>query len=105
MHNGRVEAFSKGPGAGSELVLHLPLTASPPIAGATEEDQGKAAQPSIGISNPISRILIVDDNADAAESLSLLLRHAGHEVQLVFDGVAAREIASVFRSFGPKSLF
>ena len=96
MHHGRVEAFSAGLATGSEFIVHLPLSAQPQITAALEnafEDNVKDAPA------PVSslRILVVDDNTDAAESLALLLQLAGHEVQVALDGLAALEIASVFR--------
>lgn len=86
MHGGSVTAYSEGPGKGSEFVVRLPtLSAKPSIpvgraAGGGGEPVGAAPQ---------RRILVVDDNVDAAESLALLLRLEGHDVQVAHDGPAA----------------
>ncbi len=92
LHGGRVQASSAGPGMGSTFVVRLPLastrrrTAEHPIAG------GPAVQPSF---RP-HRVLVVDDNPDAAESLSMLLRLEGHDVRVAEDGRSALELASAF---------
>ena len=93
MHGGRAEAFSAGPGQGSEVVLHLPLAeeAHPGAFGLTA---ATAPAPPSG-----HRVLVVDDNVDSAESLAMLLEIAGHEVRATHDGVSAVEIA---RDFQPR---
>ncbi len=85
MHRGTVQATSPGLGRGSEFVVRLPAlperpepAAGPPPA---ERPPGPAA--------PRRRILVVDDNVDAADTLALLLRVDGHEVRVVYDGEAA----------------
>ena len=77
LHGGTVAASSKGAGAGSTFVVRLPRVepAAPPAAQA-EEVMGK----SVGSSG--LRILVVDDNIDAAEMLALLLQAAGHQVSV-----------------------
>jgi len=86
MHGGRVEAYS-ALGKGSEFVVSLPVVlafaASPPSAP-TEE-----AQPT----GPSLRVLVVDDSADAAESLALLMRELGHDVRTAHDGPTALKSA------------
>jgi PAS domain S-box-containing protein len=86
MHGGSVEARSDGPGTGSEFVVRLPLIL------AIEEAQPENAPPG----KPLvpRRILVVDDNRDAANSLAMILRIMGHEVQTVHDGIAAIETAA-----------
>src|SRR5262249_46474383 len=81
LHQGSVTAFSDGPGKGSWFVVRLPL-AEGPSADAAEPRTGA------GIDVP-SRILIADDNQDAANSLGTLLRFLGAEVHVVHDGPAA----------------
>jgi len=84
MHGGRVEAFSQGVGHGSEFVLRLPIfseaRSSCPICS------NSAATPKSGAG---SRILVVDDNVDAANSLAMVLRLEGHEVRTARDGPTA----------------
>ena len=73
LHGGRVEAHSDGRGKGSEFVVYLPvLNASP----------ATPALPASTEPGPARRILVVDDNHDAAHSLGMLLKLMGHEVQM-----------------------
>lgn len=81
MHGGRVSAHSDGPGSGSEFCVWLPLDMSPAIAART-------GAPAVGERRRM-RILVVDDNEDAAQSLGLLLRAMGHEVRIAHDGTGA----------------
>ena len=95
LHGGSIEARSAGLGEGSEFVVRLP--ALPP---APEELKGDSeAGNSIGAGSSVApprRILVVDDNVDTAESLALLLRLRGHEVEVAYDGSAALEAAGSF---------
>jgi PAS domain S-box-containing protein len=91
LHGGRVDAFSAGPGKGSEFVVRLPAGPSAAPAG-TPEIPGPERPPS-----PCRRLLVVDDNADVADSLALLLRMAGHETRTAYDGPAALEAARDYR--------
>lgn len=90
MHGGRVEARSDGPGRGAEFVVRLPLANS---GAENTEDGGQDGYP--GGSRPC-RILVVDDNVDAAESLAMMLSHVGHEVRTAHDGPTGVEQAAVF---------
>jgi signal transduction histidine kinase len=91
MHGGSVQALSEGPGKGSEFVVRLPAkVASGPDQG--EDDDPVPSAPAVG-----SRVLIVDDNADSAESLAMLLAVRGHEVRTAPDGPAALDAAEEFR--------
>jgi signal transduction histidine kinase/DNA-binding response OmpR family regulator len=83
LHGGRVQAFSPGPNQGSEFVVGLPALAL------AVESEGPAAEPQVPLLGPRRRVLVVDDNQDAAESLALLLRLAGHDVHVCHDGPAA----------------
>jgi PAS domain S-box-containing protein len=89
MHGGTVTAHSEGPGRGSEFTVRLPVTAARPVT-ATPADE-PARRPST------RRILVADDNRDAAESLAMLLRLAGHEVHVVHDGEQAVGTACWYR--------
>jgi CheY-like chemotaxis protein/anti-sigma regulatory factor (Ser/Thr protein kinase) len=83
MHGGSVTATSEGEGRGSTFSVRLPL-ATPPAASET------AALPASHVREPHGgRILIVDDNADAAETLGLMLEASGYEVRTAADGPAA----------------
>lgn len=93
MHGGSVKAISAGIGKGSEFVVQLPLIPrETSTAGNTESE----------LHNPEStvsgrRILVVDDNRDAAISLSLLLRLQGHDVRVAHDGQSALNLAATHR--------
>jgi signal transduction histidine kinase/ActR/RegA family two-component response regulator len=80
LHGGRVWANSPGAGRGSEFVVRLPLVLTEPAV--MDEPAERAA-----VSRP-RRVLIVDDNVDAAETLGVLLRRRGHDVEVVHDGAA-----------------
>ncbi|HYO12051.1 MAG TPA: ATP-binding protein [Thermoanaerobaculia bacterium] len=87
MHGGSVEAHSPGLGQGSEFIVHLP--ARLPIEAASPAPQpATAAAPSRGL-----KVLVVEDNIDAAESLATLLRLWNHEVTVVHDGRSALDAA------------
>lgn len=86
LHDGRVEAHSEGAGRGSRFTLGLPVAAALPVA-APDAD---AIEPSAAAPR---RVLVADDNVDAAESLATMLRLLGHEVQIAFDGEQALAIA------------
>jgi PAS domain S-box-containing protein len=92
LHGGRVEASSTGPGQGSEFVVHLP--AAPDIGAATGRGAGVDAAASAPA--PPRRVLVVDDNVDAADSLVLLLRLDGHAVRVAYDGPTALLLARAF---------
>jgi PAS domain S-box-containing protein len=86
LHGGRIEAHSEGVGKGAEFVVWLPaLPAVPEEAAETRRmepaHRGRA------------RVLIVEDNADTAESLRMLLELLGHHVRVVHDGGAALDAA------------
>jgi CheY-like chemotaxis protein len=88
LHEGRVVAHSAGPGAGSEFVVHLPLSAR---ADATLENADKFGNGQ-NTRLPRRRILVVDDNLSNASSLDVLLRALGQEVHTAFDGLTGLEM-------------
>jgi PAS domain S-box-containing protein len=92
MHGGRAEAFSDGPGRGSEFVVQFPAVDTKPAPRAGDGEAG-ASHPPV---RPRT-VLVVDDNVDAAESLAMLLRVDGHEVRTAYDGPTALETARAFR--------
>ncbi len=87
MHGGSVQAYSQGQGRGSEFVVRLPIfTVDTQAKKPTAEQTLKTAH----------RILVVDDNRDAATSLAALLRLTGNETQIAYDGLEAVEAAEKF---------
>ena len=86
LHGGTIEARSEGLQRGSEFVVRLPLADDD--AGANRAPAADAAAPSIA---PACRVLVVDDNHDAADSLAMLLRVLGADVRVVYDGQSALE--------------
>ncbi len=91
MHGGSVSASSDGPGKGSRFVVRFPWRAiacdSPAAPGAAPAPAGPRAP---------RRVLVVEDNADAAQAMLLLLRELGHHVTTVNDGAEAVMIARAF---------
>ncbi len=81
MHGGRVEAHSAGPGMGSEFEVHLPVAAitRQPVIATADKTQAQGHL----------RVVIVEDNYDAAEALMMLLELFGHQTTIVADGLAA----------------
>ncbi|HET9107573.1 MAG TPA: PAS domain-containing protein [Steroidobacteraceae bacterium] len=88
LHGGRIEAHSAGLGRGSEFIVILPTqpSSAPPLP--TSVASAEKAQ-------LVYRILVADDNADAAESLAMTLKLRGHEVEIAHDGRRALEIAAL----------
>jgi CheY-like chemotaxis protein len=87
LHGGTIEAHCEGPGKGSEFVIRLPSVPAPaprPATGTGDELPRPAGR---------HRILVVDDNADASDSLAMM----GHEVRAARDGVQGVETAEAFR--------
>jgi CheY-like chemotaxis protein len=85
LHGGSIEAFSDGPGRGSEFVVRLPIAAEGRERASVEPVGEAVAAP--------RRILIVDDNPDAASSLAMLLQLANHETYTAHDGLEALSAA------------
>jgi CheY-like chemotaxis protein len=96
MHGGMVIAMSEGRGKGSEFVVRLPL-ADPPANLQTAPATTRSGNLVAVDPSQIRRILVVDDNVDAAESLEALLRLYGHDVRTAFDGKSGLKIAEEFQ--------
>jgi two-component system CheB/CheR fusion protein len=93
LHGGNVSVSSAGRGEGSEFVVRLPAG----TGVASEDAPAETPRPE----GP-RRVLLVDDNPDALETMSMLLEMFGHEVATASDGVKAVEVA---RSFRPEVMF
>jgi len=88
LHDGAIEALSNGLGTGSEFVIHLPLATTPSISAIeTRADEQRLGR----------RILIVDDNHDAADGLAEVLRLHGHQVRIAHNGPEALRLAMALR--------
>jgi PAS domain S-box-containing protein len=96
MHGGTITAFSEGAGKGSEFIIRLPLAEK--LSDESPEFETNAAQfDKIAPEIKRKRILVVDDNADAAAMLKLLLEMEGYAVEMVFDAETAIEKALDFQ--------
>jgi signal transduction histidine kinase len=94
LHGGRIEAFSEGPGRGSEFVIRLPLGAA---VGEVHEAPAEVKDPDVQSVSKRCRVLVVDDNVDSAESLAVALTLEGHEAKVAHDGPGAIELAGAFQ--------
>ena len=91
LHGGSVQARSEGPGKGSEFIVQLPTGA--PLAEALDaEVESDCPVADVGL-----KILVVDDNRDAADTCAMLLEASGHHVQTAYTGRQALELARTFR--------
>jgi PAS domain S-box-containing protein len=92
MHGGEIDAHSGGEGCGSEFVIRLPLSEEQlPVI------EAPMSEPVESNASTRSRVLVVDDNRDAAASLAVLLKMLGNEVATADDGPAALEAIQSFR--------
>jgi PAS domain S-box-containing protein len=90
LHGGSIEARSEGLGQGSEFIVRLPIEHGPvAVPAKAAEDEGVPALR--------RRLLVVDDNVDAANALRYLLENDGHEVKVAADGVAGVALAREFK--------
>jgi len=90
LHGGSVAATSAGAGRGSTFSITLPLLSQ---VGATGNPQDR----SVPVAGRVLRALVVDDNEDITQSLAMLLRIMGHEVETATDGIAALNVAQRFQ--------
>jgi PAS domain S-box-containing protein len=91
LHGGTVQARSGGAGEGSELIVRLPASDAVPALPASGITGEEALRPSP------RRVLVIDDNNDAAHALRLLLENDGHEVRVAHDGAAGLALAREYR--------
>jgi CheY-like chemotaxis protein len=94
MHGGTLEGRSEGPGRGSEFIVRVPGLVAGPEPGVRKPEPVSRA--------PRRRVLVVDDNVDAADSLSLLLMQMGHDVSIAYD---ARSALAEARARVPEIVF
>lgn len=90
LHNGHVEAHSQGVGKGSEFFVYLPCLSE---VKAPDETAGSLEE---AVSARRCRVLVVDDNVDAAETIGMFLKLLGHEVKTAADGEVALASAPVY---------
>jgi PAS domain S-box-containing protein len=89
LHGGTIEARSDGCGHGAEFRVHLPAPRGREPEQRTDADAASAAEPR----NPVRvRVLLVEDNVDAADALAMLLELLGHSVDVAHDGLAALDV-------------
>jgi CheY-like chemotaxis protein len=90
LHRGRIELKSAGLGGGAEFVVRLPVATGPARTPAAKPAARAVAAVPV-------RVLVADDNRDAADSLQRVLSMYGHEVRVAYDGAAALRIGQEFR--------
>ncbi|UQA56836.1 ATP-binding protein [Polyangium aurulentum] len=93
LHGGTVEARSEGAGKGSEFIVRIPRVREEPASPSKDgaDGSGRRAMKRAGASR--ARVLVVDDNQDAAQSLAEVIEQYGHEARVAIDGVSALKIA------------
>jgi CheY-like chemotaxis protein len=94
LHGGSIRALSPGVGKGSEFVIRLPLATMPSNKQATDKAHSGSVVPATRTGR---RILVVDDNVDAARMMADALEAVGHDTRVAFDGPAALEVAAGFQ--------
>jgi PAS domain S-box-containing protein len=92
LHGGSVSAKSEGIGKGSEFIVRLPIPVRPPNTTSSDDPNDQSA-PATGR----CKVLVVDDNRDAAQSLAQVLGLMGHQAKVAFDGLAAVEMVKSFQ--------
>jgi PAS domain S-box-containing protein len=92
LHGGTVEARSDGPGRGSEFLVRLPVADGAVRPGPEPTGGGEPSR-----AGPKRRILVVDDNRDAADSMALMLQLMGHDARTAYDGLEAVQAAATYR--------
>lgn len=97
MHGGTIHAFSEGEGKGSEFTVRLPVATSPPRESTPRDADATGLDATGHEATRTSRILIVDDNVNAANSLGQLLEMMGNEVLTAYDGESGIKAARAFQ--------
>jgi PAS domain S-box-containing protein len=93
LHGGTVEGRSAGRGQGSEFIVRLPLpTLAQPVEETRKDAAARTAPAAAGV-----KVMVADDNRDAADSLQRILSLYGYEVQVAYDGTAAIQLDGAFR--------
>ena len=90
LHDGSVTATTQGPGRGSRFAVRLPIAAD----SESRAGPGPMADP---VAPPGMRVLVADDNRDAADTLCRMLSLYGYEVRAAYDGASALEVSASFR--------
>jgi PAS domain S-box-containing protein len=94
LHGGQLEAFSGGPGHGSEFIVSLPLARAVQIAEPAPAAAAAVVAPRDP--GPALRLLLVDDSVDAATLLAMVLEADGYDVRVAHEGKQALEVAAQF---------
>ena len=87
LHGGSVQAFSEGPGHGSQFVVRLPLVDQRQIAELADRTPGRAAKPAPHLNGQQLRVVVVEDQDDVRDAMQELLEGWGHRVDAASDGV------------------
>jgi PAS domain S-box-containing protein len=90
LHGGRVQARSDGPGRGAEFIARIPRSDSPAHVQPSDTPNDVDVKHSL-------RVMVVDDNADAADTLAMVLQQMGAEVRTVYDGATALRMCESFQ--------
>jgi CheY-like chemotaxis protein len=88
LHGGTVEATSAGLGKGAEFTVRIPITAATPVVATPTR-----RQPNLQESK---KVLLIEDNRDAAQTMRLLLQHRGFEVEIAFTGPEGVSVAEIW---------
>src|SRR5262245_20869404 len=89
LHHGTIEAHSDGPGRGSQFIVRLPVSQE-------REAEAEAATATAAVGASGCRVLVAEDDHDAAEMMEVMLQYKGHDVRLATDGVQAVAMAEAF---------
>jgi PAS domain S-box-containing protein len=98
LHGGRIAAYSGGAGKGSLFTVHLPRHFAPSAdAAVSVPDAAPLVRTEAAPQEASRRVLMIDDNVDAAEAMAMLLKMDGHEVLVLHDGMRVVQQARSFR--------